>query len=253
MGSGLLVIGLIAVVVGGVLLFFGRRAQAKTNLLQSVATSSVKDLPNLLPDEMVEVKGTIRSDSPLTSEYANKPCVWYSSQVIREYEKRERNSEGNMVTNRTSETISSNKQMTPFFVEDATGKVEVHLEGADIDAPTILDRFEDKNSGSTGPSITIAGVSISTGDDDRTLGYRYIVKALEVDKPIYVLGSVREDGTIGAPTHSDKNRKFIVSYRTEEQLHASWGKQAFWMGTSAVTIVAAGALMVIIGIILLIV
>ena len=48
MGSGMLVIGLIALAIGAVLLFFGRRAQSKTNLIKNVVTSTVKDLPSLL-------------------------------------------------------------------------------------------------------------------------------------------------------------------------------------------------------------
>lgn len=251
MDSAMLVIGLIALAVGSVLLYFGRRLQAKRNLLQAVATLTVKDLPSLLPDEMVEVKGTVRCDAPLTSEYADKACVWYSARVIREYEKRERDSDGDMRTSRTNETISSNTQQTPFFVEDATGKVEVRLDGADIDAPTILDRFDKKDDSGSGPSISIAGISISTGDSDRTLGYRYVVKALEVDKPIYVLGAYREDGTLGAPTHRDTNRRFIVSHRSEEELKASWGKTAFWLGTSGIATFALGAVLVIVGVILL--
>ena len=253
MGSGMLVIGLIALAIGAVLLFFGRRAQSKTNLIKNVVTSTVKDLPSLLPGEMVEVKGSIRCDSPLMSEYANKACVWYSSSVVREYEKRERDSDGNMQTNRTSETVSSNSQQTAFYVEDATGKVQIQPDGADIDAPTILNRFEDKNSSGSGPTISFAGISISAGDNDRTLGYRYTVKALEIDKPVYILGAYREDGTIGKPEHGDKNRKFIVSHRSEEELQSSWGKQAFWLGTSAIAIFAIGAILVILGIIFTIV
>ena len=248
-----LIIGVIALAAGGGLLFFGRRTQAKTNLMQAVATSSVADLPNLMPGEMVELKGTIRCASPLTAEYAQKPCVWYSSQVTREYEHREKNSDGNWETNRRSESVSSNTQKTPFFVQDATGQVEVHLDGAEIDAPTILDRFEDKSSTNSGPSINIGGVSISTGSDDKTLGYRYNVKALAVDTPIYVLGVYHEDGTVGAPPPESKMRKFIVSHRSEEELHASWKKQAFWLAIVSIVSIVAGVVLIVAGIVTMVV
>src|SRR5690348_15128046 len=140
-------------------MYFGRRTQAKTNLMQSVATANAAELSKLLPGEMLELKGTIRCASPLTSEYVNKACVWYSAQMTREYEHRQKDSDGNWETNRQSETVSSNTQFTPFFVQDATGQTEVHLDGAEIDAPVILDRFEDKASeGNSGPSISIGGV-----------------------------------------------------------------------------------------------
>jgi len=248
-----LIIGVIVLAIGGGLLIFGRRTQAKTNLIRSVATTVAADLAKLLPGEMVELKGTIRCASPLTAEYAEKPCVWYSTQVTREYEHRQKDSDGNWETNRQSESVSSNTQKTPFFVQDSTGQVEVHLDGAEIDAPTILDRFEDKNSGNSGPSISIGGLSISTGSGDRTLGYRYKVRALAVDVPIYVLGVYNEDGTVGAPPPGSKTRKFIVSHRSEEQLHASWGKQAFWMGTIAVVAMAAGAILIVVGVVTMVV
>jgi hypothetical protein len=248
-----LIIGVIVLAIGGALLFFGRRTQAKTNLMHSVATSAAADMAKLLPGEMVELKGTIRCASPLTAEYAEKPCVWYSSQVTREYEHREKNSDGNWETNRQSESVSSNTQKTPFFVQDSTGQVEVHLDGAEIDAPTILDRFEDKSSDNSGPSISIGSLSISTGSGDKTLGYRYNVKALAVDTPIYVLGVYNEDGTVGAPPPGSKTRKFIVSHRTEEQLHASWGKQAFWMGTIAIVTMVAGAVLIVVGVVMMVV
>jgi hypothetical protein len=249
-----LIIGVIVLVVGGALMFFGRRTQAKTNLMQSVATANASELSNLLPGEMVELKGTIRCASPLTAEYVNKACVWYSSSMTREYEHREKDSDGNWETNRRSETVSSNKQFTPFFVQDATGQTQVDLTGAEIDAPVILDRFEDKPSGgNSGPSISIGGISFSGGGGDKTLGYRYNVKALEVDKPVYVLGVYREDGTVGAPPEGSKTRKFIVSHRTEEQLHASWGKSAQRMGFAAIACAAIGVILIVIGIVLLVV
>jgi len=247
------IVGVIVLLIGGGLLFYGRRTQAKTNLLQSVATSTAADLPNLMSGEMVELKGTIRCPNPLTAEYADRLCVWYSSQVSREYEHREKDSDGNWETRRQSESVSSNTQKTSFFVQDATGQVEVHLEGADIDAPTILDRFEDKSSSNSGPSIKIGGVSISTGGDDKTLGYRYNVKALAVDTPIYVLGVYQEDGTVGAPPPGSKTRKFIVSHRTEEELHASWKKQAMWLAVVAIVLAVAGAALIVGGLISLVV
>jgi hypothetical protein len=249
-----LIIGVIVLVVGGALMYFGRRTQAKTNLMRSVATANASELSNLLPGEMVELKGTIRCASPLSAEYVNKACVWYSAQMTREYEHREKDSDGNWETNRRSETVSSNTQQTPFFVQDATGQTEVDLDGAEIDAPVILDRFEDKASeGTSGPSISIGGISISGGGGDKTLGYRYKVKALETDKPIYVLGAYREDGTVGAPPEGSKTRKFIVSHRTEEQLRTAWGKSAQRMGFAAVACAAIGVILIVVGIVLLVV
>ncbi|HVX29386.1 MAG TPA: E3 ubiquitin ligase family protein [Nitrolancea sp.] len=250
-----LIIGVIVLVVGGALMYFGRRTQAKTNLMRAVATANAAELSNLLPGEMVELKGTIRCASPLMAEYVNKACVWYSATMTREYEHREKDSDGHWETNRRSETVSSNTQHTPFFVQDATGQTQVDLTGAEIDAPVILDRFEDKPSGgNSGPSISIGGISISGGGGgDKTLGYRYNVKALEIDKPVYVLGVYREDGTVGAPPEGSKTRKFIVSHRSEEDLSASWRKHAYRLGLAAIACALIGAILIVVGIALLVV
>src|SRR5688572_15509636 len=71
----LLIIGLVAAGIGAVLLFIGRRIQAKTNLLAKVPTVDASEVASLIPGEMIEVKGVIRCDTPLTAELAQRACV----------------------------------------------------------------------------------------------------------------------------------------------------------------------------------
>lgn len=246
-GAIVLLIGAVVFVVGGILIFTGRRTQAKTNLLRAVATSNAADIAGLLPGEMVEVKGAIRSDTPLTSQHASRPSVWYESTVSREYEERDKDSQGNWRTTRGSESVSTAKQAIPFFVEDASGRVRVNPDGADIDAPTVLDRFDDK---ADGPSINVSIGGIELGASGRrTLGYRYVEKLLAVDTPVYVLGTVREDGEIGAPANGGRGRKFVISHRSEEALEAAWSKSAHWQVYIAIGLLTLGVIMIVGGLV----
>ncbi|MFS8532963.1 E3 ubiquitin ligase family protein [Sphaerobacter thermophilus] len=243
----LLIIGLVAAGIGAVLLFIGRRIQAKTDLLAKVPTVDASEVASLIPGEMIEVKGVIRCDTPLTAELAQRACVYYSSRVVREYEYRRRNAKGETVRSRRSETVAHNEQSTPFYVEDSSGRVLVDPEGAEVDAQKLVDRFE-RNPGALGPTISLGGISLNLGGDDGTIGYRYQEHVLPVDIPVYVLGVVQEGGTIGRPPAALKGRRFIISYRAEEALRESWGKKARWLGISAVALFALAVILFVVAV-----
>jgi len=249
--GALLIIGLVAAGIGAVLLFIGRRIQAKTNLLAKVPTVAASEVASLIPGEMIEVKGVIRCDRPLTAELAQRDCVYYSSRVVREYEHRRQNAKGDLVTSRRSETVAQNEQSTAFYVEDSSGRVLVHPAGAEVDARKLVDRFE-RNSGTLGPTISFGGITLNLGGSDGTIGYRYEEYVLPVDIPVYVLGVVQEGGTIGRPPPELKGRRFIISYRSEEALRASWGKQARWLGFSAVALFALAVILFVAAVVTLV-
>ena len=247
-----LIVGIVLLAIGAGLLLWGRRTQAKTDLLRSVATSNAADVPSLMPGELTEVKGTIRCDTPLTGPESQKPCVWYSTAVLREYEDRTKNTNNEWQITRGSESLSSNQESTPFFVEDTTGRVRIDPSGAEVDAPTTVDRFEDATNEAQQVSVDLTGIYIGGNGGRRTLGYRHQEQALEVGTPVYVLGAVRESGEIGAPPRGSQGR-FIVSHRSEEALTESWGSSARHLGYAAVACLALGALGLVAGLVLLVV
>ena len=138
--------------------------------------------------------------------------------------------------------------------EDATGKVRVHPQGSEVDAQRVVDRFEP----SANPGFALGGVQVLFEEDDDTLGYRYTESVLPVDAPVYVLGVVREDGDIGAsatpvdapvealplvgggglemnlPSPRDRERRFVISHRSEEALGRELARTTFWMGVGAI-------------------
>src|SRR5829696_6842492 len=84
----LLIVRLFAVVclgAGGVGLYVRNRTKHKSALMSQTETSNASDISRIAPGTLVEVKGTLRCDEPLTSEMAEKTCAYYSSTVTREY------------------------------------------------------------------------------------------------------------------------------------------------------------------------
>src|SRR5918994_5748512 len=180
---------------------------------------------------------------------ANETCAYYSSKIVREY--LERDYDDDVGSDRRSEVVVQNEQFAPYTVEDATGRVPVNGEGAEVDARQVVDRFE-RHTGGEGPSISLGGATINLGGGERTLGFRHTERILPVDAPVYVLGTVQGDGSIGAPPPGEKAQRFLVSHRSEEALGQSLGKTVLWLGVGGVASIVVGVVLLVVGIIALV-
>ena len=245
----LLLFAVIFLAAGGALLYFRNKTRQKAALMGQTETSNASDVPGLAPGTLVEVKGTLRCEEPLTSEMAGETCAYYSSQVTREYLEEDYDDD-DVGSDRRSEVVAHNEQFAPFSVEDATGSVPVSAEGAEVDARQVVNRFE-RNKGGDGPSISLGGATINLGVGERTLGYRYTESILPVDAPVYVLGTVRENGEIGGASE-ELGRRFVVSHRSEEALGQSLGKTVLWLGVGAIGALLVGVILLVVGIIVLV-
>lgn len=240
------VFGVVMLVAAGVLLHFRRRTLKKTELMRSVETSAARDVSSTAPGTLVEVKGTLRCESPLKSEMAEHTCAYYLSQVIREYEETDRDADGDLKTRRRSEVVASNERFAPFVVEDESGAVGVRGEGAEVDALEVTNRFE-RDTGGAG-TISLGGLTVNLGGGARTVGYRYVENVLPVDASVYVLGSVQEDGEIGAPADEGEKGRFMISYRSEEQLEKKYRRDALILGLVALGLAVFGLIFLAVGV-----
>lgn len=234
-------VGLVAVIAGVIFLWFRQKTKQKIALMGRMATSSAGSLSSMPPGELVEVKGTLRCEAPITSELAQRSCAYFNARVIREYTVQDRDSDGRYRTSRRSETVASNTQFAPFAVEDDTGRVNVNAERAEVDAEDVMNRFE-SGGGGPGVSISLGGLSIDTGGHHNTVGYRYQENVLTPDTPVYVLGALQQGGSIGAPAEEARDQKLLISYRSEEEFAKSLGKTAMWQMVGAIIafVIAAG-------------
>ncbi len=246
----LLLFAVIFLVAGGVLLYFRNRTKQKSALMSQTETSSASGVSGLAPGTLVEIKGRLRCEEPLVSEMAEKTCAYYSSTVTREYMERDHGDDDNVGSNRRSEVVAQNEQFSPFGVEDGSGSVAVNAEGAEVDARQVVNRFE-RNTGNEGPSISLGGATINLGGGERTIGYRYTESILLVGESVYVLGTVQEDGGIGAPQSGAEGHRFVVSHRSEEALGQSLGKTALWLGVGGAGALVLGVILLVVGVFVL--
>ena len=93
----------------------------------------------------------------------------------------------------------------------------------------------------------IAGATINLGHGERTIGFRHVEGILPVDAPVYVLGAIQEDGSIGAPDPESGNR-FVVSHRSEEELTRQLGKDARLLGLVAAGLAFLGVVFLVVGV-----
>lgn len=175
--------------------------------------------------EYVKLYGRVKSDQPLMSELKQVPCVYYSMQVIREYEDRVRSedSEGRTEwrTERRSDTISSNTQSIPFLLQDAQGTVPIDPEGAGIETVQVLNEFRPEGSSNrlTFGSFSLnLDISLGAGGG-RTLGYRYQESVLPLERQVLVVGEASDQtGELRIGKPQQKGRKFFISLKSEDTL-----------------------------------
>jgi E3 Ubiquitin ligase len=241
----LLLFAFIFLVAGGALLYFRNKTRQKAALMSHTETSRAAAVSGLAPGTLVEVKGRLRCAEPLTSEMAGRSCAYYSATITREYLEEDYD-DNDVGSDRSSEILSQNVRSAPFSVEDDTGSVPVNGEGAEVDAEEVVNRFERDASG-----LSVGGIPIQIGGSERTLGYRYTESILPIDAPVYVLGTVQEDGGIGAPS-GDAGQRFVVSHRSEEALGESLGKTVMWLGVGGVGAIVVGVSLLVVGILVLV-
>jgi E3 Ubiquitin ligase len=246
----LLLFAVIFLVAGGVLLYFRNRTKQKSALMGQTETSNASDVAGIAPGTLVEVKGTLRCEEPLTSEMADRTCAYYSSTVTREYLRPDYDDDNDAGSDRRTEIIAQNVQFAPFMVEDDTGFVGVHAEGAEVDARQVVNRF-DRNTGNEG-TFSLGGMTVNLGGGERTIGYRYTESILPIDAPVYVLGTVQDGGGIGAPASGEKGHRFVVSHRSEEALGQSLGKTVLWLGVGGIASLVLGVVLLVIGLLILV-
>jgi hypothetical protein len=245
----LLLFVVIFLVAGGVLLHFRTRTKHKSALMSQTETSNASDVASIAPGTLVEVKGTLRCDEPLTSEMAKKTCAYYSSTVTREYLERDYD-DNDVGSDRRTEIIAQNVQSAPFVVEDDSGSVTVDAEGVEVDARQVVNRF-DRNVGNEG-TFSLGGMTVNLGGGERTIGYRYTESILPVNESVYVLGTVQEGGGVGAPQSGEKGHRFVVSHRSEEAHTQSPGKTALWLGVGGAASLVLGVVLLVVGILILV-
>ena len=188
-----------------------------------------------------EVTGTIEADAPLAAPLSSTACVAYTYQVTREYEEdvTTTDSQGKTTTEtqQRSETITNDQRRTRFYVRDATDRVLIDPEDAEIELVDSGTRFDQAQA--------------LAATRTRTLGHRHQERSLVIGTPIYILGCV-VDGH-GQPMIArgpeDRKQKFIISRRGERELAGAAASAARNWSYAAAGSGALGLVLLVIGIV----
>ncbi|MBI5243060.1 MAG: E3 ubiquitin ligase family protein [Elusimicrobia bacterium] len=262
------IIGIILIAAGAGLLLARRSTAKKLAALSRTETFTAKTLGELHAASVrdlgqgkfryaAEVKGLVACADPLTSMFAKEKCVAYQNEVVWEYEEtvweedaqtRQRRSR----RVRKTETISRSERAVPFEVEDETGRVKVDPEGADIDWPPGVDRFEPEAAAAFSEGrITLGGFAFQllsgfsiSHEGRRTLGYRYRERTFPVGRFAFVLGEAsdaRGELTLGQPTLP--GGCFLITAKSEEELAAKTRRDILLLGIGAGVSLLAGVVL----------
>lgn len=232
MNIGFAIAAGIAALIALICLWFWKKLRDEAALMASTPTSRAADVAAMAPGTLVEVKGTIRCDAPFLGEFSQQSCV-YAKSIIERRETRWRDgkSETHTVTERSTE------RHAPFYVEDGSGRVLVRGEGADVESILVLDQSGNDTAANL---ISLASSLLGAGNFDR----RFKEFTLGHDIPVYVLGSVNQGGSIGAAPPDAKQKKFIITHKSEEARVSSSNTTSIVLLVIAVilAIATAGAL-----------
>ncbi len=232
--------GALLAVAAAVCLWFRARTGRELALMAATQTSRAGDVASLAPGTVIELKGTVRCPSPLTAEFSKQQCVYFLAEINREEVYYERDSQGRSQRRTRTHNIHSSKRFAPCVVDDGSGQVALNLEGADIEGEQVVHRREAEQQGVAGTLISLAS---GRGSVDLIHTETILAPAI----PIYVLGEVQADRSVGKPVPGSANKIFVVSRKSEEERNKSLTSTMLWLLIGAIVLLAGAAALVIWG------
>jgi hypothetical protein len=222
-----LVLGICAAVAAliGLGLFYWRsRVGREIALMASLETSGAGSVAAMAPGSAVEVKGTLRVRVPLVAEFSKQPAAYYKSEIEREETYYERDSSGKEERKTRTTTVYSDMKFGQCLVEDASGRVGIDFDGAEVEAVQVVNEPTEPPSAGGGMITTVLSALSNTNA-------RYTRKEslLAPDIAIYVLGEVQQGGLIGKPASGSKNKTFVISHKSEEERVKSLTSTTRWL------------------------
>jgi hypothetical protein len=225
----------VAALVGLGLLWWRSRVGREIALMASLETSGAGSIAATAPGTLVEVKGTLRVRAPLQAEFSGQPCAYYKCEIEREETYYERDSNGRDERKTRTTTVYQNMKYGQCLIEDASGKVGVDFDGAEVEAVKTIDE-PTAPPGGGGAAGVIGGVLSALSNTNSS--YRRREYTLAPDIPVYVLAEVREGGLIGKPAGGSKNKTFVISHKSEEERTKSLTKTTRWLMVIGIILLA---------------
>jgi hypothetical protein len=190
------------VLVGLGVFIGGFRTYREYRILEDTPLEPIRSVPMGL----VHIHGKTMGENRLSSPLTRTPCYYYKVQVEK-WVKKDQDREG-------WETVRTDREMSPFYVDDTTGKVQVDPASAEFDVPKTFQaetgprargrRFVDPTLGIAGPSDEDLRAYLSQGPRQAAKplaslpapGAKALGKVLEVEQKLASLGVTMSGGGI---------------------------------------------------------
>ena len=257
----MLIVGILFIIATPIVLLVRASTSKRLLQMQSTETSTVAQLEETRAQmagsfiQRAALAGTVECDQPLAAEFSGTACVAYRTKLEREYEetKWEKDADGHELerTFRGFETVSQNERATSFFLKDATGRIKVVPDGAQLVMERSLSDYRPAGVGagfSLG-SFVLDVASIGLGGR-RTIGFRYEEWVVPMGHDLYALGEACESGGgLVFRRSSTKGERSILSVKSETELvgSAKTGQTVLLVVSIACAVV--GLALVIVGLI----
>jgi hypothetical protein len=197
------------------------RGEGKLVAIQNTPSTSAGDIlaihrANGAYGQAYEVAGVIECDASLSAPLSGQSCIAYSHTLAwEEWGKPpmySRHSGAGELVYRSGGTEFDDRRVPAFWVRDASGQVLIDPTNAELDLQEIDQRYE--------------VVTSSFGDSERRT--RREERGLIMGRQVYVLGYLGErQGQPVLQRHpSDPSKKFLISYRSEQELARASRTQA---------------------------
>jgi len=215
-------IGLIVAIIA---LWLSLRACKRRRLIDNLPTSKTQGVFIGL----VELKGTVECEAPLTSYLSEIPCVYFSYHIEERWSRwvqvEESDGKGGTRTVTRQEsgwtTVASEIRSTAFYLKDDTGHILVHPEGARIEAIGVF------SESCTPMNPLYYGKGPASGVIDSDHVRRFVETAIPLQAPLFLVGQARERKDMVAPeiAADPQAADFLISTRSEEQVSSGLGWQ----------------------------
>lgn len=196
-------LGIAMLVAGVVLLVRSWFGAAEADTLASAATVTAADLEREFgrgadaPRRLVEVKGALRSDAPVTAPRSGRACAAYVTAVTRRFEEELcDHAPGGALhqRRRVEEAVSEQRDEAVCYVDDGTGRVEVALAGANLEMTEVVDTFTPEEGRAAPPLLQDAAAALSgEAVTRRLLGLQQRESILPLGEVVHVVGEVRTE------------------------------------------------------------
>ncbi len=191
---------------------------------------------------LVELKGTAEGE-PFRSFLTEQACLLYNWSVSEEWRRTVtetyRDSEGRTRTRQRVEsgwtTVASGGEARPFYLQDETGAVLIHPEGAEVRPFSLMSETV------TPQDPLYYGKGPAGGIMDSTEVRRFVEMGIPLHATVFIVGQAREREDVVAAEVADAPGVplYLVTSEEEAQVLRRYGRSRDWLGILGLVLAVA--------------